>query len=105
MKDVDVTTSPFKDIVKHLPQDAQKRIIVYAECVEEEENLDDLPEVYNVKDITELVRHLTEYEGGTPYLDEDRLIRDYRLFWSVMGKACGCARGRLDEVYDGFYAA
>jgi hypothetical protein len=105
MKDVDMTTSPFQALIKHLSADAQKRILVYAECVEEEETPESLAEMYDVKDVTELVNHLAEFESGTAYLVEDKLIRDYRLFWSVMGKVCGCERGHLDEVYDGFYAA
>jgi hypothetical protein len=105
MEDADTKTSLFKDVVKHLPPDAQKRVLVYAECVEEEETSESLAEMYDVKDVTELVNHLAEFESGkTPYLAEDKLIQDYKLFWSVMGKVCGCERSHLDEVYDGFYA-
>lgn len=84
----------YDNIIKHAPKPAQARIVEYVQCVEEVEDLSDLPEKYGVKDIEELVQHLVEYECGTQYdTATDALIRDYKTFWGVMDKIYGSVEG------------
>jgi len=79
----------YDDIISHAPKQAQKRIRVYVETVEHEETPESLRELYGVADIKELVQHLVEYECGTPYVENDQLISDYRVFWSTLDKMYG----------------
>lgn len=77
----------YEDIVAKAPSKrAQQRIRIYAECVESEETPESLLKLYEVKDLKELVQHLVEYECGSPYEVDDRLTKDYRLFWRTMNK-------------------
>lgn len=74
----------FDDIIKHASKDAQWRINEYVQCAMEEETLEDLPSKYGVKDFKEMASHLVQYECGQRYPAEDKLIKDYKLFWEVV---------------------
>lgn len=80
----------YEDIIKRAPPSARKRISEYAQCAEEEETSESLQQFYGVKDIKELVQHLTEFECGTAYdVATDKLIADYTTFWRTLAKVNG----------------
>jgi len=80
----------YEDIIRRAPRHVQERIRYYADAVEHDTSeYPKLLEPYGVESVRELVQHLVEYECGTPYLDDDPLISDYKLFWSHMGKMFG----------------
>ena len=89
----------FDDIIKHAPKDAQQRIKEYVRCAMEEEAPEGLRNKYGVKDFEEMTSHLVEYECGTPYIFEDKLIRDYRAFWRLMDAIFGDVK--LGDVITG----
>lgn len=88
----------YDDIVAHLPTKARKRVLIYAESVEEAHDTAELPEYYNVTGVRELVQHLAEYESGTAYPHDDKLIADYKLFWNVLGNVYGTEENAVDEI-------
>jgi len=76
----------YEDIIKYAPKEAQERIRLFAETVEQSDSTSSFQKLYKVRDMRELINHLVEYECGTPYLLEDPLISSYRAFWNSMAK-------------------
>jgi len=74
----------FDDIIKQAPKDAQWRIAEYVKSATEEETVERLQRLYGVKDAREMASHLTQYECGQRYPVDDKLIKDYKLFWEVV---------------------